>query len=112
MKKRKNYHFAVEYQYKKFEKNLATIDEERLLGVDHHIQSCQFQSWMTFTMAMTCSLRENDESAKVEAIRHLIKMIIRKHGKRKDVKIVQLWIDREDAQKFYNKHIDSLLIQD
>lgn len=102
---RKSFHIAIDYQYRALEKNRASLDEERKLSIDFGIQSCQYERWMNETIAMSYTARENDMDAKVIAVKHLIKMIIRKHGKRENIKIINLSIDAENGDDFYQHHI-------
>ncbi len=109
-KKRIDRHIAIDYQYRKLEKNRATIEEERILGEKYGVQSCQFEAWESATMAMTCSIPDN-ESATVAAVWHLIKMITRKHYSRKNVKIIQLYVDTKIAKDIFKKKISPYLNQ-
>ncbi len=102
--KRIERHLAIDYQFRKLEPNRATIEEERKLGEKYGVQSCQFEAWENATMAMTCSIPDN-ESATVAAAWHLIKMISRKHYGRKNVKIISLHVDHKTEKKLFNKKI-------
>ncbi len=106
--KRIDRHIAIEYQFRKNEPNRATIEEERKLGEKYGVQSCKFEVWENATVAMTCSLPDN-ESSTVSAIWHLIKMITRKHRSRRNVKILNLFIDTEMDEDLFQRKISPYL---
>ena len=103
--KRKDYHLGISYQYRMLETNLATLEEERKLSVEYGIQSCEYERWVNETIAMTFSAKENDLYATIMAVKHLIKMIIRKHTKRQNIKIVSISVDTEIQENFYETYI-------
>lgn len=103
--KRRPFHIAIDYQYRALETNLASLNEERKLSVDFGIQSCQYERWVNETIAMSYTAKEDDLEAKIMATKHLIKMIIRKHTKRENIKIINLSIDAENEDDFYQNHV-------
>jgi hypothetical protein len=105
MNKRKSFHIAIDYQYRALATNLASLNEERKLSADFGIQSCQYERWINETLAMSYSAKENDLDAKIMATKHLIKMIIRKHTKRENIKILNLSVDAENNDDFYQNYV-------
>ncbi len=97
---RKMHHIAISYQYRIKEKNIATIVEERQLGLEYGIQSCSYEQWANSTMAMSFTMRTNDKEAMAQAIKHLRKMIYRRHFSMRNVRLTELFIDSELSDEF------------